>query len=93
MAHRLTTAEPRKAACWLAAVLLGLTGCTPQHYRLDADRETYAILATKAKAAEGQVPPFAVEGPPASRNFDPTPPDHPPMPPDDPGGACLHALR
>ena len=68
----------------ILAALGIFAGCTPKHYRLDADRETYAILAKKSQQPEWATPPFSVVPSSASRNFDPSDPDRPPLPPDDP---------
>ncbi|MEX0586167.1 MAG: hypothetical protein WD176_05965, partial [Pirellulales bacterium] len=62
---------------------ISCAGCTPTHYRLRADRDTYKVLAEKATA--GAVAPLdSIDAPPESRLHDPYDPDCPPLPPDDP---------
>jgi len=68
----------------LAVMVSALGGCARQHYRLNADRETYGIVAEKAQGPLWWTPPFSIVPPPESRNHDPFDPDRPPMPPDDP---------
>ncbi len=70
------------AACALAAA--GLPGCSRGHYRRDADRETYQILADKTEASQQAIPSLSIEPASSSRLADPTDRDHPPLPPDDP---------
>jgi len=44
----------------IAAVLI-VGGCSPAHYRSDADRETYAILKQKSPAVRGTPEEFSIE--------------------------------
>jgi len=72
---------------WLAVLIVSVSalgGCAPRHYRLSADRETYGIIARKSAAPAWHTPPFSVQPPPESRNFDRFDPDCEPLPPDDP---------
>ena len=65
--------------CWL--ILLLSAGCTRTHYRLRADRETFAILGEKAACTPWRLPAdFSVRPHPRSRFFDPTPVDDPLLP-------------
>src|SRR5262245_46550725 len=59
-------------------------GCSRAHYRLDADRDVYDIIAENTSDAGHVAPVTSVEPPPESRMYDPSNPDCPPMPPDDP---------
>jgi outer membrane protein TolC len=64
---------------------LGPSGCTRQHYRLDADRESYQALHEKLTQPEWALPNPSIDPPRESRLHDPAlDTDHPPMPPDDP---------
>lgn len=68
----------------LVVLASALGGCARRHYRLNADRETYGIVAEKAQDPLWWTPPFSITPPPESRNHDPFDPDRPAMPPDDP---------
>ena len=71
----------------LSSFFLGtlvLAGCTARSYRINADRETYGILAEKTADPRWSAPRLNLEPQTNSRFSDPFDPDHPPMPPDDP---------
>ncbi|MBL9092513.1 MAG: TolC family protein [Planctomycetaceae bacterium] len=67
----------------ILSLVLMPSGCTRQHYRLQADREVTQILNEKNLPGRWGLPNFRLQYDARSRYFDPTNPDHPPMPPDD----------
>lgn len=66
------------------ALLAASTGCTREHYRLQADNEAHALIREKSIDPRWGLPNFNIGMDPRSRYFDPTDPDRPPMPADDP---------
>jgi hypothetical protein len=66
------------------ALLPGLSGCSRQHYRLQADREVYHLVKEKSNDPRWALPGFKIDYDPRARYFDPTNPDREPMPLDDP---------
>ncbi len=82
MRHRI--AEPRKG--WLAFLILavGMAGCQPGYYRLQADADAYHLIDEKAQDPRWALADHDITPDPRSRIFDPFDPDHEPMPPDDP---------
>jgi hypothetical protein len=68
----------------LLALLAATSGCSRQHYRLQADREVDALIEEKSNDLRWAVADFSIELDPRSRYFDEYDPDKPPMPPDDP---------
>ena len=70
-------------------ICLALAGCSAADYRLDADREAYAILAEMSEDLQWQAPAVSLAPPPSSRLHDPFDPDTPPLPPDDPSSHRL----
>lgn len=77
---------------WSQAGLVGLAalacgwqaGCSRQHYRLQADRDAYEIVAGKSFDPRWALPQYTIAIDPRSRYFDPYDPDRQPMPVDDP---------
>lgn len=59
-------------------------GCTRTKYRLDADRQSYHVIAERNCDPRWTATDYAVDLDPRSRYFDPYDPDRPPMPQDDP---------
>jgi len=86
-----------KTACLASLLLPATEGCTRRHYRLQADRATYAAIAESTSNPEYALPVFDVYPDPRSRFYDPTDPDSPPMPPDDPEShrymECVYGMR
>lgn len=87
--------------CWpvlvSVALILAASGCSRQHYRLQADREVYRLVDNVGNDAHLPVDGYTIDIDPASRMFDPFSPDFPPMPPDDPASHrymhcvdCMH---
>ncbi|MBB76468.1 MAG: hypothetical protein CMJ75_18340 [Planctomycetaceae bacterium] len=73
--------------CRLTALLstvLVLSGCSRTKYRLDADREAYAVISERDRGQSWAAENYTIEQDPRSRYFDPNDPDKPPMPIDDP---------
>ena len=66
---------------WLAC---GLSGCTQQYYRIQADKEVKYLVTQKSNDPRWEYDSFTIGMDPRSRYFDPTDPDGPPMPYDDP---------
>jgi len=58
---------PRPGSRWLRAILLApavallFPGCSSKHFRENADREVYKIIAHKRKAALGEDKPFTID--------------------------------
>jgi len=73
-------------ACALVVLLcvVAAPGCTRRFWRLQADDQTYDLVAEKAVGPGWNLPLQRIYREPGSRLFDPTNPDHPAMPPDDP---------
>jgi len=61
-----------------------LAGCTRTHYRRQADRQTYQILAEKSADPRWRLPRMNITPDEKSRFYNPSSPDCPPLPPDDP---------
>jgi outer membrane protein TolC len=61
-----------------------LLGCAQSEYRVDADREVYAVIAERNSDPRWSAKKISVEMDPRSRFFDPWLPDRSPMPMDDP---------
>ena len=77
----------RLAAAWPVVMLLmamSAVGCSRSFWRKQADREVYSLLPEKMTDPRWALPRFDVTPDPASRIFDPYPPDKGPLPPDDP---------
>ncbi len=74
--------------CLIATALLVcviVSGCSRRHFRLRADRDSYALLAEQAAGTPWEPPAdFSVYPAPASRLSDPTSPDAPWLPPPGP---------
>jgi len=68
----------------LLSVLTGIAGCSRSHYRLQADAESYKLVAQKESDPRWVLQDYTIEPSDESRFFDPYSPDRPPMPPDDP---------
>ncbi len=68
-----------------------LAGCTRAHYREQADRETYPIIAERVVFPSYDIGRTRLEPAPGSRLEDPFDPDRPPKPPDDPAAARFMA--
>ena len=68
----------------LVALLTTSSGCSRRHYRLQADREAYHVVAENLQDPRWAEPGFTIELDPRSRYYDGYNPDCPPMPPDDP---------
>ena len=74
-----------RAACGaLILATVAMTGCSRQHYRLQADREVNCLVSEKSNDPRWAFPGYTIQMNPEARYFDPTNPDHPPMPEDDP---------
>ena len=69
---------------WILLGTLALVGCSARSYRINADRETYDILAEKTADPRWSAPRVNVVPQRSSRFSDPFDPDRPPLPPDDP---------
>ncbi len=65
-------------------ILMVSIGCTRTHYRRQADKQSYQILAEKTGDTRWNLPRLDITPDPRSRFFDPYDPDCPPLPPDDP---------
>lgn len=68
---------------------------TKRQYRAQADCESYALIEDKTQAPLWWTPPFSIDAPPESRNYDPYDPECGPLPPDDPAAyqVMLHPGR
>lgn len=62
----------------------GLSGCSRQFWRKQADRDSYSAISEKLNDDHWVVPRFDLEPDPRSRFYDPHDPDKIPLPPDDP---------
>lgn len=81
-----------RVAVALLMGLVGLCGCTRQHYRRWADAETYPIVVERTLAdPQATIGRIQVEPDPQSRLSDPFDPDRPPQPLDDPAAAIFMA--
>lgn len=72
------------ASCWALCLLVLLTGCTRQIYRLRADKEVKYLVSQKSNDDRWRYDTYTIGMDPRARYFDPTDPDCPPMPYDDP---------
>jgi len=68
----------------LGCTSAAISGCSPTGYRLQADREAYAVIAERNLDARWAAAGYSIEIDPRSRYFDSHDPDRSPMPPDDP---------
>ncbi len=71
-------------AALFATGLFALAGCSPGHYRRQADDEVYAMLRKAGRDPRWRIDNFSIDPDPTSRMYNPDCPDHQPMPPDDP---------
>ena len=69
---------------FLVSGLVGMTGCSRQHYRVKADQEVYSILNHGNNDSRWKINNPRITPDSASRMFDPFHPDCEPMPTDDP---------
>jgi hypothetical protein len=76
------------AVALLALLALG-AGCTPAHYRRQADCEVYQTVDCFDRNPRWHIDDYSIRPNPASRMFDPDDPDCPPMPADDPASHRL----
>ncbi len=67
----------------LASVLIA-SGCSRTHYRLQADRDAYDVIAERNNDPRWSTPDYGIEVDPRSRYHDDHDPDRSPMPTDDP---------
>lgn len=73
----------------VCALAVGLSSCTRQWYRRQADHEVAEVLAEKDRYPQWGIEQYHVYPDPRARFVDPTRPDRPPMPPDDPAASVL----
>jgi outer membrane protein TolC len=82
-----------QSAVLCALVALAAAGCTRKHYRCQADREVFGVVASATSDPRFALDDFTIQPSAASRMYDPDNPDHPPMPPDDPQShALMHCV-
>ena len=67
----------------LASALIA-SGCSRTHYRLQADRDAYDVIAERNTDPRWSTPDYGIEMDPRSRYHDDQDPDRSPMPADDP---------
>jgi len=85
--------SPFQSAVLCALVALAAAGCTRKHYRCQADREVFGVVASSTSDPRFTLDDFTVQPSSASRMYDPDNPDQPPMPPDDPQShALMHCV-
>ncbi|MEX0713534.1 MAG: hypothetical protein WD278_14350 [Pirellulales bacterium] len=85
MVHRPAAADTGRSWRLLVLALLAVPGgCSREHYRRQADRDSYAAVAGATGNPRYCVRDFTIDVDPRARFFDPFDPDRPPMPPDDP---------
>ncbi len=68
----------------LCGIALAALGCSRAHYRQQADREAYELIARASGDGCPTPGDASIDPDPRSRMYDPDNPDRPPMPPDDP---------
>ena len=79
--------DPHRAGAVAVVMALGAlspTGCSRTQYRLEADRDAYAVIDERNVNERWRTDDFNIDVDPRSRYFDPYDPDKPPMPLDDP---------
>jgi len=76
----------RRLALLLAGLagFSGISGCSRQFWRKQADRDSYSAISEKLNDKHWVVPRFDLDPDPRSRFYDPHDPDKIPLPPDDP---------
>jgi hypothetical protein len=83
--------------CLIALLVVILSGCTRAHYRRQADREVYGLIACGTEDPRWKLQDYTINPKADSRMFDPNNPDRPPMPPDDPTSSklmqCVDGMR
>jgi hypothetical protein len=81
----------------IAVATLAALGCTPSHYRRQADADAHALVRQKADDPRWPLEGYGVYTDPRSRMYDPYDPDREPMPVDDPASHqlmhCVDGMR
>ena len=92
MLTRISHKRTRRFITWLVLGSMsvpGLSGCSRQFWRKQADKDSYNAVAEKLNNPHWQVPRMELTPDPRSRFFDPYDPDKEPLPPDDPAAHSL----
>ncbi len=87
MLTRISRRRTRRFITWLvlgSMSIPGLSGCSRQFWRKQADKDTYNAIAEKLNNPHWEVPRMELTPDPRSRFYDPYDPDKEPLPPDDP---------
>lgn len=71
----------------LLSIFVTLHGCSRTKYRLEADRDAYAVISEREGDQDWAAESYRIDQDPRSRYFDPHDPDKPPMPIDDPASS------
>lgn len=86
----LTGLSRRNCRRWVVCLVVGamgtsgLSGCSRQFWRKQAQRDTYSAVTEKLNNPHWALPRINLTPDPRSRFFDPFDPDREPLPPDDP---------
>lgn len=96
----LARSQCRRWTAWLllgSMSLSGLSGCSRQFWRKQAQRDTYGAVAEKLNHPHWQLPRINLTPDSRSRFYDPYDPDQEPLPPDDPAAHefmhCVNGRR
>jgi len=97
MLTRISRRRTRRFITWLvlgSMSIPGLSGCSRQFWRKQADKDTYNAVAEKLNNPHWEVPRMELTPDPRSRFFDPYDPDKEPFPPDDPAAhELMHCVN
>ncbi|MFO1002591.1 MAG: TolC family protein [Planctomycetaceae bacterium] len=97
MLTRISRRRTRRFMTWLvlgSMSIPGMSGCSRQFWRKQADKDSYNAVAEKLNNPHWQVPRMELTPDPRSRFFDPYDPDKEPLPPDDPSAhELMHCVN